>query len=345
MKERQKILLDTVINNYIETAEPVGSKIIHDRYELQLSTATIRHELNELEKDGFLTHIHTSSGRIPTDKGYRLFVDSLTNLSTLPVEHRQIIEKQIQTIGNNIHTILGQITDVLSNILDYTTIVVTPDIYNNILKIIHLILVDMGKILVVLLNSIGSNQEFVINISEEVSQEELNKISKLLTEKLKGKCISNIDQETLRNLIEELPQFKVLLKTLLREVHKMSQTINKDKQLLIKGTVNMLKLPEFQNIELTRQILQTLEEDKLLCTVLSTALTEKKTCVLIGKENQIDSLNECSIVMAPIETAENDPISVIGVLGPKRMAYPIVVPMIQQVVDMIKNFIKNKKEG
>lgn len=340
---RKKIILDTVVNNYIRTAEPVGSKMVLENCELQVSSATVRHELNELEKEGYLTHIHTSSGRIPTDKGYRLFVDSLMNVQSFPTEQQALFEASIHSFGSNVESILVQMTDILANTIDYTTIVITPTIYQDILKVIHLILIDIGQILVVLLNSIGVNREFVMNSSADISQDDLNKLSRLLTERLNGKNFACIDEEIFKTLIAELPEFHVLLKGLLTEVRKMAKVINKDKQMLIKGTANMLKLPEFQNIELTRKILETLEDTKLLGKVLSAALTDKEARVLIGKEHNVQNLDECSIVMAPIEI-HDDSVGVIGVLGPKRMAYPVVVPMIKNIVTMIRNFVDQYKQ-
>jgi heat-inducible transcriptional repressor len=180
--KRKKVILDKVIESYISTAEPVGSKVIQETCNLELSSATIRNELNELEKDGYLTQLHTSSGRIPTDKGYRLFVDSVIQNKILPLEQRKNFENKIKLIETNINSILYQITEIMTEVIDYTTIVITPDIYMETLKIIHFILVDIDRVLVVLLNSLGVNREFLIEFAgNNLAQDDLNKISQFLT--------------------------------------------------------------------------------------------------------------------------------------------------------------------
>jgi heat-inducible transcriptional repressor len=275
---------------------------------------------------------------VPTDKGYRSFVDALLTRPTASAAQQALLETKLQLVEHSVSSMLVQVTDILANMIDYTTIVIMPDIYSEVLKVMHLILVDINKILVVILNSMGINHEFMVMVNDKVSQDDLNKVSKILTEKLAGKSFNALDKEIFDELIKELPELKTLLNNLLPQVHKMINNLNQDKQVLIKGTAKMLKLPEFQNIEMARNILEALEENKLLCNVLSGALNEPKAQVLIGKEHNMEALDNCSIVMTPLQM-NNEVTGVIGVLGPKRMAYPVIVPMVQQIGQMIKNFL------
>lgn len=343
MDDRKKVILDRVIENYITTAEPVGSKIIQQTCDLEISTATIRNELNELEKEGFLTHLHTSSGRVPTDKGYRLFVDSVMNVKSFPLEQQKIFENKIKLLETNVNGVLNQITEIMTEIIDYTAIVITPDIYNETLKIVHFILVDIDRILVVLLNSLGINREFLINlVDNKLGQDDFNEISKFLTEKLDGKNFADFNQEVFIKLIEELPKFRNTTEVLFKEIKKVMKVLQKEKSVLMRGTSKMLKLPEFKNIEYTRKVLEILEENKLLVNVLSLALDEKQDKVLIGQENAISDLDKCSLAISPIKV-DDEAIGVVSVLGPTRMAYPFILPMLNFICQRVTNFVTEKR--
>ncbi len=344
LHDRKNLILNAVIENYITTAEPVSSNIIQKKCQLDLSPATIRNELNELEKEGFLTHLHTSSGRVPTDKGYRLFVNSLMNVKAFPEKQKRIFENKISIIGNNINDVLNQIVDIMSETLDYTTIMLLPDIYNETLKIIHFVLVDMDKVLVVLLNSLGINREFLINLNNQqetkLGQEDLDKLSQFLTKKLEGLNLESLDEKTFLSLIKELPKFHFVLNNLYKELKEFLKKIPKNQRLTIKGTAKMLKLPEFENIEYTRRVLELLEENRLLSSILQNALDKNQTQVMIGSENIDAHLRDCSIVMSSI-TKEEENVGVLGVLGPTRMAYPYILPLVENIKNNIQKRLEN----
>lgn len=343
MDERQKTILNATVSHYISTAEPVGSQVLSEQYGFSLSSATLRNELNKLEQEGYLTHLHTSSGRVPTDKGYRNFVDLLAqNADNLP-QHQ--LKKDIRFIGQSIQDVLGQISDMMSSLIDYTTIILTPDIYIEALKVAHLILVDLDKVLVVLLHSAGVNTEFLVKIQDKIDQDDLNKISKLITHKLEGKSIYAMDPQFISTVGEELPRLAPLLKELCQAIRQLSKSHAENRKLVTKGMSNMLKLPEFRNIELTQKVLSTLEESKVLAGVLSEYLADPQCQVVIGTENKMDALKECSMVLSPF-SVDSEPVGMIGILGPRRMSYPVVVPMLQSVTEKVNAYLnQNNKRG
>lgn len=340
MEERQKNILHATVSHYISTAEPVGSQVLAEQYGLSWSSATLRNELNRLEQEGFLTHVHTSSGRVPTDKGYRSYVNSLDTTEVSP----QQLKHDIQLIGQNIQDVLGQLSEMMSSLIDYTTIVLTPDIYIEALKVAHLVLVDLDKVLVVLLHAAGVNSEFLVKIEDKINQEDLNKISKLLTHKLEGKSFYTLDPQFITGLQDELPRLAPVLKELCVAIRQLSKSHTENRKLYSKGMSNMLKLPEFRNIELTQKVLSTLEENKVLAGVLSEYLADPHCHVVIGAENKIESLKECSLVMAPF-SIEGEPVGMIGILGPRRMSYPVVVPMMQVVTEKINAYLNRYDQG
>ncbi len=343
LTERQKTILEATVTDFIETAEPVGSKSLIEAKGFSLSSATIRNDLSELEDKGYLTHVHTSSGRVPTDKGYRMYVDSLMTLQKLPPEQRQILNKQLAMIGNNVSDVLAQLTDVVSSLMDYTTLVLTPDIWRETLKVVHLVLLDLDKVLVVLLSSAGVNQEFVMSL-EGLAQADLDRLSRLLTQKLEGKAAYQLTEDLFAELVSELPHFKIALTQLGTEIKRLVQS-HKSRKLMSKGTSKMLRLPEFKNVEVTQKVLETLEESKVLCHLLDRYMnpsTSQKT--LIGEETQVENLKECSLVFTPV-MRDDEPVALVGVLGPKRMMYPVVVPMIDRIGRMVSHSLTLHEKG
>jgi len=341
MNERKKILLNETVSHYIKTAEPVGSKVLSEKEKISVSSATIRHELSELEKEGYLTQTHTSSGRIPTDKGYRFFVDQIKDQSALTPFQKSQLGTEIATVGQNIESALVQVSEILYSLIDYTTIVITPDIYHETLKVAHLILVDIDKVLVILLNSVGINSEFLLTLTEKYDQEDLNKAAQLLTTKLSGKSIYSMTQENLSELKMGLPKLNSLLDSLGEAIVSLTKSNRNDKRLVTKGLGKMLKLPEFRDIELTQRVMTTLEESKVLTTILSEYMATNDCQVLIGQENRVEALQECSLVLSPCAVGK-ETVGLVGVLGPKRMAYPTIVPMVQSITKMVGEHLSKK---
>jgi heat-inducible transcriptional repressor len=336
-KERKHLILNTAIQHYIETAEPVGSKLLVDRYKFNLSSATIRSELNELEREGYLSHVHTSSGRVPTDKGYRFYVDNIVPRAKTAVPTQ--LQLQLQQANLNLQGVLANVSEVMSSLIDYTTIVLTPDLYQETLKTAHLILVDLDKVLVVLLHSAGINSEHLLQLSDKIDQENLDKIAKLLSRKLEGKPVYELNEDFVLSLSRELPDLVDELKSLSKAVSQLRQSNQKRQNLLTKGMSNMIKLPEFKNIELTQRVLSLLEESKVLVNVLTEFSKQSPCQVVIGQETNVESLAECSLIVSQIGH-ETEPQGVIGILGPKRMAYTHVLPMVQSVTQHINTHLQ-----
>lgn len=342
LAERKKEILKETISEYIRTAEPVGSKVLTQKPSLNVSSATIRNELSELEKDGYLTHLHTSSGRVPTDKGYRTYVDSLMTVSPMtPIQIEQM-ESALSLASQNVHEVLSTLTQVMASSMDYTAIILTPDIYQDTLKMVHLISVGINQILVVLLNSLGVNKDFLVTLDESISQDDLNKLSQFLTQKLGGKQFV-LTPELLNALNQELPVYQNLLFSIQKEIHRLLQHRNQLGTTVTKGSANMLKLPEFSNIELARKVVTALEENRIMASLLSRYISTQQT-VAIGKEIEHQLLDDCSLVTATY-SHQDTPMGVIGILGPKRMPYATVVSMVKNFSEKISDFISKKSKS
>jgi len=338
MDSRKQTILAATIDQYIQTAEPVGSKALAHNEKINVSSATIRSELGELEEEGYLMQVHTSSGRMPTDLGYREYVNTLMNpVSSAGLESTKL-RPMVKLVSDNFSGLLQEITDVMTRLVDYTTIVVTPGIFKDSLRAVHLVLVDMDKVLVVLLNSIGMNQEVLVELEDRVDQEDLNKVSKLLTHKLEGKSVFSLTEDMCSELVSQIPALTDLVKNLQGALDRLRSHHQNNTRLITGGKAKMLKLPEFSNIQLAQKVFEALEEDRVLLNLVQLYLDRDKTNVVIGKENDFRQFNECSVVLAPINLGETGE-GAIGLIGPTRMAYSKILPLVQSVSEQVSRYL------
>jgi heat-inducible transcriptional repressor len=339
LSDRKKAILSSTVESYIKTAEPVGSKSLSSDF--GCSSATIRQELADLENEGLLMHLHTSSGRVPTDMGYRYYVDVLMKQNTLSSSDQLALRSVVGALSTNLSDSFSHISQAVASLIDYTIIVLTPDIFIESLKVIHLIMVDLDRIMVVLLHAAGVNKEFLLTIPpDRITQDDLNRISKLLTEKLEGRSLSDLDEATLSDLVRTLPEYHSILVALSQELQKLHSSTRTNRQLVTSGTSKMLKLPEFKNIEFAQKVLSTLEESKVLLDLLSYHQSEDRSKVLIGPEHHVDDLKECSLVVSPFKGN-----GALGILGPKRMAYDTIVPLAQSISEMVTAYLSRTHGG
>jgi len=335
ISHRKKEVLEAVISSFIESPEPVGSKSLVERYGFDCSSATVRHELSELEKDGYLTHVHSSSGRVPTDKGYRFYVDALMRTQAVDIDRSNpLLGSQIRVLGQNIVHMLSRLNSVVSEVLDHTTIMAAPELVTEVLKVVRLISVDINRVLVVLMDAVGVNCEFFLQLEHRFNQEDLDKISRLLTDKMQGRILQDISAEDFASWVASLPEFRGVCDTLYKEISRFSAFQKEGAQVSVAGVSKMLRMPEFQNVALAQRVVSTLEESKLLLGVFSECVTRRSPTVIIGAETGLESLKECSLVVASFGR-QTDHCGMLGVIGPKRMSYGFLVPMLQNITTLI----------
>jgi len=343
LTDRKKMILKATVNRYIATAEPVGSKSLIDDAHFNVSSATIRQELNELEKDGFLTHVHTSSGRIPTDEGYRFYVNELMTAEPMRAEDHQLVLRQFDQMSSHLETALTQVSTIMSSLIDYTTIVMVPTIFQDALRLVHMVVLDINRVLVLLLHSLGVNHEFVMTLSEDVAQEDLNRLSALLSAKFSGLNIADIQEVFFAEIVSEMPEYKLILDQLSCEINRIRTYHDRSQNLILNGTSKMLKLPEFKNIEFTQQVLSTVEETKVLLGLLNRFASSHhgSKSIFIGKgDHQVASLDGCSLVVKPVSIGGSHT-SVIGVLGPTRMSYSTVSSRLDALSKLVSQYLND----
>lgn len=337
LSDRKNKILYAVITEYIKSAEPVGSRTVSRRYKLNLSPATIRNEMSDLEEMGYLEQPHTSSGRIPTQKGYRLYVDCLMETWDLSPREVDWINKIFNIKMREIDKIIQHAAKVLSALTHYTSLVLGPQIGRSAFEQLQIFPLDSEKALVVMITDTGFVESKLIELPRMLSREELFKVVWYLNKKLKGLTIDEITFSLIKEMKLEL----------LDEIGFIEQTVNligesfssgKERRVYLGGATNILNQPEFRNIDKIKKIFNVLEEEAVLSNLLEESLSDSLK-IMIGEENKIEEIKECSLITATYKIGGKT-IGTIGVLGPTRMDYSKVVSIVEHITDQL-NYILN----
>lgn len=319
--KRKKRILRAVVYNYITTAMPVGSRTIAKKYRLGLSPATIRNCMADLEELGYLTHPHTSAGRIPTDKGYRFYVDSLMERTDLSLEEKTRIEKEYSHRANRIDQIMEEASQALSLLSRYTGLVLAPNLEKSIFHHLELVLLENGRILSILITGSGLVKNKIIETEETLPKERLEEILNLINDRL-----SHLPLKRIKEFISH--QLKIETKaTKIWELMNQIFTWDWAEELYLGGRINILEHPEFKNLARTKSIFRALEEKRLLAEVLNKTASSEGVRVLIGKETKCNKIKDLSLVTSTYRI-NGRPVGILGVIGPRRMEYSKVVSLV-----------------
>ncbi|MDD6482849.1 MAG: heat-inducible transcriptional repressor HrcA [Lachnospiraceae bacterium] len=337
LDERKVKILDAVIRNYLETGEPVGSRTISKYTDLNLSSATIRNEMADLEELGYIVQPHTSAGRIPSDKGYRFYVDHL-----MKEKDREVSEMKDFVIQKTekMEKVLKQVAKMLANNTNYATLVSAPAYSSNKIKFIQLSNVDDKHILAVIVLSSNIVKNQMLEVEEQLDNETLLKLNILLNTALNGLSLQEINLGTITKLKEQAGIHSTIVSDVL---DALAQTLseNEDLQIYTSGATNILKYPELADAESATNLLSTFEEKDELVSLVKESLSEDKEGengiqVYIGNETPVQTMKDCSVVTATYDLGDGVK-GTIGIVGPKRMDY-------ENVVDNLKN-LKSQLDG
>lgn len=318
--ERKKRILQAIIDDYVLTAEPVGSRTISRKYELGVSPATIRNEMSDLEEMGYIEQPHTSAGRIPSHKGYRFYVDNLMKKESIGVEHDGEFREIYGWEDLEIEEIVKRTAKILSDLTNYPTIITMGEDKKNKIKCIQILPFEDTQGLVVIVDDAGKVDSSLIEIPSEISRGELNVVSNLLSEKLKG-LYWNDRQTIIQEIENEVFRYKVIWEQVKRILDKRFQKAGSLK-IYLEGISHILSQPEFQDIEKLKVIMGILEEEVKLKEVilgLQNGLDAGIT-IKIGNEICREEMADCSVVTATY-CVNGKEIGTLGVLGPTRMNY------------------------
>ena len=327
--ERKMKILHAIIQTYLETGEPVGSRTISKYTDLNLSSATIRNEMADLEELGYILQPHTSAGRIPSDKGYRLYVDML-----MEEKEQELNEMQEQMLekADKMELLLKQAAKVLANNTNYATMISTPMNSANKIKFIQLSQVDEEQIIAVIV--LGGNviKNKIITVGEELSSENLLKLNMLLNTTLNGMSIEEINLGLIARLKEQAGIHSKVISNVLDAVADAIQ-IDEDMQIYTSGATNIFKYPELSDKQSAQEIISAFEEKQQLTELVTQTLSQEENTgiqVYIGDETPVQTMKDCSVVTATYELGEGMK-GTIGIIGPKRMDYEHVLKSLKHL--------------
>lgn len=340
--ERKIKILDAIIRNYLETGEPVGSRTISKYTDLNLSSATIRNEMSDLEELGYILQPHTSAGRIPSDKGYRFYVDHL-----MEEKDRQVTEMKNFVIEKTekMEQVLKQVAKLLAANTNYATIVSAPSYHHNKIKFIQLSNVDENQILAVVVMQSNIVKNRMITVDQSLDNETLLKLNILLNTGLNGLSIREINLGVIAKLKEQAGIHSMIVSDVL---DALAEALSEDEDLEIytSGATNILKYPELSDSEKVSNLLTTFEEKDELASLVADSLSdsdENGIQVYIGNESPIQTMKDCSVVTATYELGEGVK-GTIGIVGPKRMDYENVVDNLKNLKAQLDGIFDHSKE-
>lgn len=340
LDERKMKILQAIIRNYLETGEPVGSRTISKYTDLNLSSATIRNEMADLEELGYILQPHTSAGRIPSDKGYRLYVDKM-----MEDKEREIYEMKEMLLEkeDKMDHLLKQVAKVLAVSTNYATMITAPQIHRNKLKFIQLSRVDADQLLAVIVVEGNVIKNTMLAIEEELDEETLLKLNILLNTHLNGLSIEEINLGMIAALKQQAGIHSAIVGDVIDAVAEAIKA-DEDLEIYTSGTNNILKYPELADKQKASELINTFEEKQMLTELVQDSLSEKSGTgiqVYIGDETPIQSMKDCSVVTATYELEEGMK-GTIGIIGPKRMDYDKVVGTLKNLMHQLDDLYKKK---
>ena len=342
LNDRKLKILRAIILNYLETAEPVGSRTISKNYDLGISPATIRNEMSDLEELGFILQPHTSAGRIPSDKGYRLYVDKLMNLHEDEIKNGLYIEQLCQRV-DRIESLLKNIAKLLAKETNYATIVSSPQINKAKIKNIQLVGIEDKKILAIIVTDGNIIKNYMININEPVHQTILNRLTFVLNEQLYGLTLDQINLPLIQDLKSFAGNKVEIVNKVLDAIFDTIKSVD-DTEIYTSGATNILRFPEFNDISKATNLIHKLEEKQTLKDMVCTVLDENgvNIKVTIGNENAIEEMKECSLITTAYKLGGEN-IGFIGILGPKRMDYENTIGSLSSLMGKLEDMINDLK--
>lgn len=337
LDNRKKKILQAIVEEYIDTAEPVSSGNLVE--ELNCSSATIRNETAELEKIGLLEKPHTSAGRIPSQKGYRYYIDELLRDDKLTIKEMQYIKSKLETTVNELEDLTKIATSTLSELTHYTTIAIGPKIENHTILDIKFVLLGSRVMMAIILTDSGIIREAIIKFDEDVTEEQIKKINYIFSNNMVGKPLDDIGGNIEEFITKEMQNNISIIKKIIEEINKIFKQNN---DLFLEGANRSFDLPEFQQLDLVKNFMNVLDAKDLVSNVLNTGVAEDIN-VYIGDELQDEKLKDFSVVTFNHLLDDKD-IGTIGIIGPKRMDYSKIISIMKYISKKLKEDYNNENK-
>ena len=336
LDKRKKRILQAIIEEYINTAEPVSSGNLVKM--LDCSSATIRNDMAELEKIGYIEKPHTSAGRVPSQKGYRYYVDELIHEDKLTKKEIELIRDRLETKVNSLEELTKIATTTLSEITHYTTIAVSPDVQTHEIIDIKFILLGTRVLMAVIMTDSGIIRESIIKFDEDIDQSQVEDLTYIFRHKLVGKPLSTLDESIEDYIMTEMKTGVNIIKKVIEEINKL---IQESQQVFLEGENSMVDMPEFKKTDMAKDFLNVLDAKDLVADVLNTGVADNIN-IYIGDESEKEELKNFSIVTFN-HLLEGKDIGTIGIIGPTRMDYSKVISVMKYISKKLNEDFKNGK--
>ncbi len=342
LSERSQNILEAIVEDYIVSAEPVGSRAITRRHSFNLSPASVRNVMADLEEMGFLCSPHTSAGRIPTEKGFQYYIDSLLQIRDLSPREKQELQKNYRFNGMKMEEIMPEVGRVLSGLSKYAGLVMAPKFTSTVFRQMEFLRLSRGQLLVIYVSESGLVQNKVIEVAEDLSQQQLEQISNFLNQELNGLTISQVRSKLEEDLREERVRFDEMRKNALSlsRVALQDEVVN---QIYVSGASLMLEQPEFATPQSMKRLIQTLESKQLLIDLLDRSQQAQGVQIFIGSESRHAELEGCSLVTSSYSNPKGV-VGTLGVIGPMRMDYSKVIPIVDFTAQLLSRVLDRDLE-
>jgi heat-inducible transcriptional repressor len=338
LNERERSVLWHVVHNYVHTAVPVGSRVLSKRIEKQLSAATIRNIMADLEESGYLSHPYTSAGRVPTDLGYRYYIDFLIELQQLSEAEKQTIETLIEQ-NSEAEDLLRETSKLLGKISKQLSVVSSPHLSSGIFEKLELIPLSSSKLLVVLSIRSGLVKSVMLEVHTDLRRETLLQVSRLLNERLSGLTFRQIRDTFAERVKDMQSEGSGLVRLFIESVDQLFDDTKEREKVYISGAQNIIEQPEFVDPKNFRSVIELMENEEIVVHLLEKhEATDKEFVITVGAENEEDRAKDYSVVTAMynVEGVSGR----VGIIGPKRMNYSKVIPLVDHVAKTIAQMLK-----
>ena len=339
LSERAQLLLKVLIESYIRDGQPVGSRTLSRESGLALSSATIRNVLADLTELGFVTSPHTSAGRIPTDKGYRLFVDTLLKLKPLQGEEIDELQRRLSSHQDEPKSLVAVASQMLSTITHMAGVVTLPRQAHSAISQIEFLSLSDNRVLTILVVNGREVQNRIMQMERHYSSDELRRAANYLNDQFRGRTMPEVRDELL-NQLQETRQH--LNKLMLDAIQLAQQVVEREAGYVMAGETNLMDFAELSNVEKLRRLFDAFNEKRDILHLLDLSLRAEGVQIFIGQESGYNILDDCSIVTAPY-TLDNEVVGVLGVIGPTRMAYERVIPIVDITARLLGAALNSRK--
>ena len=342
LNQREKAILRSIVQQFILTATPVGSRNITKNYDIGFSPATVRNVMSDLEDSGFINHPHTSAGRVPTDKGYRYYVDSLMDIEKLNTKEKGLIENGLRSIIDEADELVKVTSRLLSSITRQIACVTYPNLESGILEKIQIINLTSTRILAVISIKSGLVKTITMELDTELKESQLESVQSLLNEKLSGLSLEEIRNTFKERFSDANEDQKPIIRLFVDSIDKLFKDDFRSERMIVTGAKNIIQQPEFENPENFQSIIELIEDKDVIIHIMekSSELKKEEVYISIGSENIEKKLKEYSFVSKEYKFGETS--GTLGIIGPKRMEYSRIIAIVDYLAKILSEQIKSR---